>query len=150
MARMHSRKGGESGSTKPEHKKKPDWVSLEKKEVEDIITRLAKEGKKPSEIGLILRDQYGVPDVKLVCDKKLTKVLEEKDLGLDVPEDLHNLIEKAVNLREHLDRHPKDKHNKRALQLIESKIRRLGKYYRREGELEGDWRYDPEKAKILV
>jgi small subunit ribosomal protein S15 len=99
---------------------------------------------------LILRDQYGILDVRLVCGRKLTKILEENGLGMELPEDLYNLIVKAVNLREHLEKHKKDKHNTRGLYLVESKIKRLGKYYKKSGRLPKDWRYDPEKAKILV
>ncbi|HDI10435.1 MAG TPA: 30S ribosomal protein S15, partial [Euryarchaeota archaeon] len=60
------------------------------------------------------------------------------------------LIKRAVNLREHLDKHPKDLHSRRGLILIESKIRRLVKYYVNKGVLPEGWKYDPEQAKLLV
>lgn len=150
MARMHARTRGASGSTKPEHKKTPEWVSLGKDDVEELIVKLSREGNRPSKIGLILRDQYGVPDVKLVCGKKVTKILEDNDMAMKIPEDIYNLISRAVSLREHLEKHSKDKHNTRGLRLIESKIRRLGKYHVKAGNLPKGWRYDPEKAKILM
>ncbi|WP_297476078.1 30S ribosomal protein S15, partial [Thermococcus sp.] len=81
---------------------------------------------------------------------KITKILEENGLAPDIPEDLMALIRKAVKLRKHLEMHPKDKHSRRGLQLTESKIRRLVKYYRRTGKLPAKWRYDPEQAKLLV
>jgi small subunit ribosomal protein S15 len=40
--------------------------------------------------------------------------------------------------------------SKRGMQLIESKIRRLAKYYKREGKLPEDWAYNLEQAKLLV
>ena len=81
MARMYSRKKGKSGSTKTINTKKLTWLRYTNKEVEHFITKLAKEGKTPSQIGLILRDTYGVPDVKSTLKKKITIILKEKGLA---------------------------------------------------------------------
>ncbi len=150
MARMHSRKRGKSGSKKPPRTASPDWVTYSAKEVESLVLKLRKEGHSSAMIGMILRDQYGIPSVKLVTGKKVTKILDENGLLDDIPEDLMALIRKAVNLRKHIELHPKDRHSLRGLQLTESKIRRLVKYYRRTGKLPEKWRYDPEKARLLV
>ena len=99
-------------------------------------------------IGIILRDQYGIPLVKQVTGKKIVQILREHGLEPEIPEDLANLIRRAIRVRRHLEEHPKDYHSKRGLQLIESKIRRLEKYYKREGVLPPDWRYEPEKIKV--
>ncbi|MBM3309645.1 MAG: 30S ribosomal protein S15, partial [Candidatus Altiarchaeales archaeon] len=69
---------------------------------------------------------------------------------VEIPEDLQNLIKKAVSLRKHLESHKKDFGNKHGLLLVESKIRRLVRYYTSEGRLPSGWRYEPEKAKLLV
>jgi len=66
------------------------------------------------------------------------------------PEDLFNLLKQAVNLRDHLQKNKRDYTSKRGLELLESKIRRLGKYYVRKGVLPEDWQYSPEKAKLLI
>ena len=129
---------------------KPEWVEYTTEEIEEIILKLRKEGKSTSVIGVILRDQYGIPDVKSVTGMKVTQILEKHDQGEEYPEDLMNLIRKAVNIREHLKENPKDLHTKRGLQLVESRIRRLVKYYTREGVLPEGWRYDPQKAALLV
>ncbi len=150
MARMHARKKGRSRSVKPHITKPPEWISYTKEEVTEIIIKLAKDDVPASKIGLILRDQYGVPDSTIITGKKITKILKENDLTGDLPEDLRNLIRRALKLREHIDKHSKDRHNKRGLHLIESKIRRLSKYYIKNGSLEKGWRYDPEKARLLV
>ncbi len=150
MSRMHNAKKGQSGSTRPHLEDNPDWVSLDEDEVEDLIVDLAKQGKTASEIGVILRDQYGVPNVKLSLDKSITDVLEENDMSSEIPEDLLALIERAVNLNEHLKEHPKNKSNRRGLRLIEAKIRRLVKYYKKEGKLDEDWEYSMRKAEILT
>ena len=64
MARMHSRAKGKSRSKKPVEKKLPSWVTYKGDEVELIVAKLAKEGKSPSQIGLFLRDSYGIPDAR--------------------------------------------------------------------------------------
>ena len=130
--------------------RKPEWVEYSTEEIEELILKLNKEGKSTSMIGIVLRDQYGIPSVKAVTGQKITKILEKHDHSLDYPEDLMNLIRKAVNVREHLEENPKDILTKRGLRIIESKIRRLVKYYTREGVLPEGWRYDPKTAALLV
>ncbi|HDN50996.1 MAG TPA: 30S ribosomal protein S15 [Thermoplasmatales archaeon] len=139
MARMHARRKGRSGSTHPVERTHPEW-SLKPKEIENLILKMAEEGKQPATIGLILRDAYGVPDVKAALGKKITKVLEEHNLLPELPEDLGNLIDKKANLKKHLKEHTRDRHNRRRLQLIEAKINRLAKYHKREGRLPEKWR----------
>jgi SSU ribosomal protein S15P len=144
-----SRKG-QSHSTRPAHPRPPSWLNLTPEEIETIIVQLAQKGYTPSQIGLILRDQFGVPLVKPILGKSITEVLDEKGLAPKIPEDLFNLIKRAVNLRRHLQEHPKDTSSQRGLVLAESKIRRLVKYYKSVGKLPPDWEYDPERAKLLV
>ncbi len=141
MARMYARKRGKSGSKRLYRDKPPAWVPLTPEEIEKKIIELTEKGYSTAMIGIILRDQYGVPNVRQILGKKITKVLEEHGLAPSIPEDLNNLIVKAVRLRKHLAIHRKDYHNKRALQLVESKIRRLVKYYKRVGKLPKDWNY---------
>ncbi|MEM0476074.1 MAG: 30S ribosomal protein S15 [Candidatus Aenigmatarchaeota archaeon] len=121
-----------------------------KEEVEKLVIKLAKEGYMPSMIGLTLRDSYGIPNVKEIVGKSILQILEKNDIKLEIPEDLLNLMKRAVKLREHLSIHKKDKSSQRGLILIESKIRRLEKYYKRVGKLPKDWKYEPETAKIIV
>lgn len=150
MARMHARKKGKSGSTKPPSKTPPSWVSEDKASCEKLVIGLAKEGKSPSEIGLILRDSKGIPSVKAITGKSIKTILEEKKLSPEFPEDFMNLIKKAVKLRKHLEENNKDLHNKRGLQLTEAKIKRLQRYYKTKGVIPQEWYYDPEKASLLV
>jgi len=150
MARMHSRKKGKSGSTRPSERKKQTWVKYNAKEVESLVTKLAKQEKTASEIGLILRDSYGIPDVKVITDKKITQILEENKLNSNIPEDLLNLIKKHINLTSHRESNKQDKTANRGLQLTESKINRLVKYYKNTGKLPKDWKFDRSKAKLLV
>lgn len=149
MARIHARKKGKAGSKRPSTRTTPRWVRYKKNEVEELVVKLAKEGKTTSKIGLILRDQFGIPSVKNMTGKTVSQIMKEKKLYPEIPEDLLNLLKQAVNLREHLRKNKKDYTSKRGLELLESKIRRLGKYYDRKGILPG-WRYEPEQAKLLV
>ena len=150
MARMHSRKKGKSGSTRPEDRKKQSWVKYSAKEIEAIITKLAKQEKTASEIGLILRDSYGVPDVKIITKKKITKILEDNKIKKELPEDLLNLIKKHIKITTHRETNKQDNTSKRGLQLTESKINRLVKYYKKQGRIAKDWKFDRSKAKLLV
>ena len=150
MARMHARKRGKSGSTKPLQKASPSWVSYKPKEVEQIILNLSKKRNGTAQIGTILRDTYGIPDAKLITGKTITQILEQNDVKQEIPEDLFNLMKRAVQVREHLDENKKDRVSRRGLQLIESKIKRLSKYYIKNKKISSDWTYDPQKARILV
>ena len=150
MARMHSGAKGKSGSTKPASKKSPSWVELKPKEVIEAVINLANAGHSQSEIGAMLRDQYGVPDIRVVTGKTVSKILEENDLIGEIPEDLMNLIRKSVDLKKHLEKNRKDFTAKRGYQLTVSKIRRLVKYYKAEGKLPESWRYSEETAELLV
>jgi len=129
---------------------KPEWIEYSNEEIEELILKLKKEGHSTSMIGIILRDQYGIPDVKLITGMKITKILEKHNQELEYPEDLMNLIRKAVNIRDHLKENPKDLHTRRGLRIVESKIRRLVSYYRNEGVLPEGWRYEPKQAALLV
>jgi len=150
MARMHSRKRGKSESTRPPKETPLDWVPLSKDEIVDLVVKLGRRGIPPSQIGMILRDEYGVPLVKRIVGKKITEILEENDAAPPIPEDLLALISKAYRIRKHLETHKKDFHAKRGLILTESKIGRLVKYYKRVGKLPPDWRYSPEMAELYA
>jgi small subunit ribosomal protein S15 len=143
---------GQSHSTRPARAGPPRWLKLDMSpsDIELLVVELAKKGYSPSMIGIILRDQFGIPLVKQIIGKKIEHILEKHGIRVVVPEDVFNLMKRAVNLRRHLDEHPKDMHSKRGLIEIESKIHRLVKYYKRIGKLPADWKYDPETAKLIV
>ena len=99
-------------------------------------------------IGIILRDQYAIPLVKPITGKSITQILKEAGLAPAIPEDLENLIREATRIHAHLEKHHKDLHNKRALQLVEAKIHKLSKYYKRKGVLPQNWKYKPRVASL--
>jgi small subunit ribosomal protein S15 len=141
MARIHARRRGASRSKKPLLAPAPAWVQYKKEEIEALVVKLAKQGYKSAQIGAILRDSYGVPEVEKSTGKKITAILKENKLLADVPEDIQTLLKRAIQCKKHLDKNKKDVHSKRGLQLIEAKIRRLSKYYKRTGKLPENWSY---------
>jgi len=150
MARMHSGKKCKSGSKKPLERKKPTWLRYSAKEIESLVVKLAKSGKNTSEIGLILRDSYGIPDVEFLTKKRLNKILKENKLESKLPEDLKNLIRRQIAISKHLEKNKQDQTAKRGLLLTESKINRLVKYYKRNKVLPEDWKYTRETAELLA
>ena len=139
---------GRSLSTRPVSKRPPNWVVYQPDEVKALIINLARTGKSQSEIGNILRDEHGIPLVKPIVGYGIQRVLQEAELAPRIPEDLYNLMVKSTVLRRHLDRNRKDFSNKRGLQISESKIYALTRYYKKRGMLPQDWRHRDEIVTI--
>ncbi|HJJ42509.1 MAG TPA: 30S ribosomal protein S15 [Methanocorpusculum sp.] len=150
MARMHARRRGIAASVRPYRTEVPEWSNNDAGEIEAKIVELRKTGLTCAQIGLILRDKHGVPNVKLATGKRINEIVRENNLDMDLPEDLRNLMHKALVMRKHLSENNRDVHNKRQLQLTESKVRRLVKYYVGTGRLPQGWAYKPETAEILL
>ena len=148
MARMYSRKRGKSGSTKPLKKGAP-WVKAKPADMEKIVAELAKKGNSSAKIGTILRDQHGIPTVRL-SKLRISEIMKKHDSYPKMPEDIFNLLKKAVDIRTHMDKNKKDYTSYRGLELTESKIRRLAKFYKREKALPEKWKWDADKAKLWV
>ncbi|WP_092889920.1 30S ribosomal protein S15 [Halopelagius inordinatus] len=153
MARMHTRRRGSSSSDKPVADEPPEWSDVDAEDIEARVVELAEQGYEPSQIGLKLRDDgvkgTPVPNVKLATGKKVTEILEENDAAPELPEDLRNLMERAIGLRRHMEENSQDMQNKRALQNTESKIRRLVNYYRGD-VLDEDFTYSYDVAVRLL
>lgn len=137
-------------SSKPVRDSHPKWVPLLPREAEAKVVELAKEGRQPAMIGLILRDSYGVPSVHELTGKKITQIITDAGLAGKLPQDLQNLVARAIHLQEHLAGNSRDLHNLRGLELMESRIRGLAKYYQSKGEIAADWVYTREGARLLV
>ncbi len=150
MARMHSGKKGKSGSNRPLQHTTRSWVRHKPKEVETLIAKLAKEGLSASRIGLVMRDNYGIPSIKEVAGKPITQILKERGVAKELPEDLLALIKKAVDIRRHLEENKQDRVANRGMQLTDAKIRRLVKYYKRGKMLPAEWKYDVKSLKMYV
>ena len=75
MARMHAHTHGKSHSSRPTSKDLPLWLTESQGKVSSLIVTLSREGLTPSEIGLRLRDENGIPLTKPVLGKSITDVL---------------------------------------------------------------------------
>lgn len=147
MARTHAHTHGKSHSIRPTSKNAPSWT-IESQEIINTIVDFGKDGMSASEIGLRLRDEFAVPLVKPIIGKTITQILEENDIKRAMPEDLEKLVRKALGLQKHLNVHNSDKRNVRSLELIESKIHRISRYYKRVGRVSKDWKYASVIAKL--
>ncbi len=150
MARLHSKKHGKSGSKKPAQKVAPEWVEYPAHEIEEMVLKFYKEGTSPTAIGMHLRDNYGIPSVRNITKKTVVQIIKAANLKIEYPDDMMSLIKRAVRMRRHMAENKQDKHNKVKLTHVESKIGRLAKYYTGNGTLPAGWKYDPEKAALLV
>jgi small subunit ribosomal protein S15 len=148
MARIHAHTRGKSHSTRPASPTPPSWIDMTSDDVSSLVISLSKEGLSPSEIGLNLRDYHSIPLVKNVTGKSITQLLSEGDLKKELPEDLERLVEKAIGLQRHIRNHNTDHRNVRSLELIEAKIHRISKYYKRTGRLPRDWKYSAMIAQL--
>jgi small subunit ribosomal protein S15 len=140
---------GKSHQIRPVGKRTPIWCRYTPEELEAIIVKLAKEGHSSSKIGTILRDQHGIPLTKPIAGKTITQIMKTAGLAPTMPNDLENLLKKATRLSVHLDKNKKDAFNKHSLQLIEAKIHKLAKYYKREELLPQDWKYETKTASLV-
>jgi small subunit ribosomal protein S15 len=129
---------------------KPTWLRYQPKEIELLVAKLAKAGRSASGIGIVLRDTYGIPDVKLLTGKSVSNILREKSLLPELPEDLVALMRRSVAIRKHLGTNRHDEPARRGLLLTESKIRRTIKYCKRIGRLAAGWKYEPAKLKMYT
>jgi small subunit ribosomal protein S15 len=148
MARIHSHRHGKSHSNRPPSLISTQWINLGQETIESMITKMAKEGNTPSVIGIRLRDEYGLPLTKKLINKSVTQVLRESKAAPQVPEDLANLLAKAKGLQAHLKIHKADRKNVHSLELLEAKIHRLSKYYKRRGLLPQNWKYSTVVAQL--
>lgn len=150
MARIYSGKKGKSSSHRPPFKSVPKWVEYKKEDIEKLVIDLAKQKYTSAMIGTILRDSYGIPDSTVITHKPINAIMRENNVYPEFPEDLMFLLRKAVELRKHMGANKKDKHSQRGLENLESKIRRLSKYYVRTEKLPKKWKYDSEQARLIV
>jgi small subunit ribosomal protein S15 len=148
MGRLHTHNHGKSHSIRPIDPKKPDWVKQTNEEIEGLIIKYAKEGMTTSQIGLKLRDQHAIPLVKPIINKGIKEVLLENKLNPEIPEDLNNIVMKAVNLQKHLKENRSDNRNTRALELVEAKVHRLSTHYKKTGEIDQKWKYKSVVAQL--
>ena len=141
MGRLHSHRHGQSHSTRPITPSSPTWVKQNTQEIEELVLKYAKDGLTTSEIGVKLRDQHAIPLVRSITKKSITEILEQKGIKQEMPEDLNNIVRKALGLQKHLKTHTSDRRNVRSLELLEAKVHRLSSYYKKIDRIPKTWKY---------
>ncbi|MGP8158955.1 MAG: 30S ribosomal protein S15 [Thermoplasmata archaeon] len=150
MSRIHSGHKGRAGSHRPYPLTKPEWVTTTQEELVAQAVQLSKTGLSSAQVGLHLRDTEGIPSARAVTGKRLGTLLREKGISPEIPDDLQALLKRVVHLQRHLETHPKDLSNRRSLTLMESRIRRLARYYRQRKRIPETWRYTATTAALQV
>ncbi len=148
MGRLHSHRHGKSHSIRPVTAMAPSWITQTPQDVEGLVIKYSKDGLTPSQIGIKLRDQHAIPLTKPITKKTVGQILKENNLEADMPEDLENIVKKAVGLQRHLKANKGDRRNVRSLELIEAKVHRLSVYYKRIGRIPQNWKYKSVVAQL--
>ncbi|CEL97108.1 unnamed protein product [Vitrella brassicaformis CCMP3155] len=150
MGRMYGKSKGISKSALPYRRRAPSWQKMKPEELTDQVCKLAKKGQTPSQIGVFLRDSKGIPQVKAISGNKILRILKMNGLAPELPEDLYHMIKKAVAMRKHIERNRSDNDSKFRLILVESRIHRLARYYKRVKQLPPNWKYSSSTASAMV
>jgi len=101
--------------------KQANWVKAKPEEVEKKVIELAKQNMPPEKIGLVLRDQHGIPKAK-IYGLKIGKIL--KSQGIEVDSEKRNIERKMDSLKKHS---AKNKHDYTAKRSIVKQISKLNK-----------------------
>jgi len=103
--------------------KKPAWLKYTEEEVRAIILKLAGKGLTSEKIGLVLRDQYGIPSIRLY-GLKIKEVLED---NFQEPT-IINLENKLQEIIVHFKKNKQDKNAERALIITKAKLKKRQDY----------------------
>ena len=140
MTRIHGNSRGKSQSMKPSTMKS-DWVKLTPEQIGKLVVEMNKEGLNASQIGIKLRDEHAISSIKSVTGKNMKQFMEENGINQEIPEDLEALVKRALSLQNHLKSNKGDRKNVRSLELLEAKVHRLSKYYKKKNILPKNWKY---------
>ncbi|CCW71534.1 unnamed protein product [Phytomonas sp. Hart1] len=150
MVRMHGNGHGKSSSALPYRRTPPTWLKIASRDVVERVCKLSKKGMPPSRIGMELRDSMGIAQVRSVTGRKILRILKHKGLAPEIPEDMYCLVRRATEMRKHLERNTTDRDTKYRLILVESRIHRLARYYKRVKQLPPTWKYESSTASAMT
>lgn len=102
---------------------KPTWLKLTDTEVKTIILKLTEQGLTAEKIGLILRDQYGIPKTKLY-GFKIKSVMSDKFKEPTII-NIEKKLEKIIN---HYKKNKQDKKAERSLIITKAKLKKRTDY----------------------
>ena len=120
---------------------KSDWVKLTSEQIGKLVVEMNKEGLNASQIGIKLRDEHAISSIKSVTGKNMKGFMEDNGISQEIPEDLEALVKRALSLQNHLKSNKGDRKNVRSLELLEAKVHRLSKYYKKKNIIPKNWKY---------
>ncbi len=102
---------------------KASWIKTKPAEVEKLILDLASKNISPEKIGLILRDEHGIPKTRIITKKKICEILKENKI--ETSPEKNNIEKKIDNLKKHSEI---NKHDYTAKRRLVQRIGQLRKY----------------------
>lgn len=135
---MYSKGHGKSKSRKPFTTAPPTHIS--EKEVIEIVINLAKKGNSCSEIGKVLRDNYGVGSIYSMTNSTMLELLKQHNLAPKIPDDVISIEKKCISIYNHLKKETGDKNAFYRLKQKESRLHRLIRYYKSKEILPKDFK----------
>jgi len=81
---MHTPGKGMSSSALPYRRSAPAWQKATPEEIAEQICKFAKKGLTPSQIGVLLRDSHGIPQVRHVTGNKILRILKKYGTYIDL------------------------------------------------------------------
>src|SRR3989344_5895759 len=118
-----------SKTKKPSKIEKPVWLKYTEEEVKAIVLKLADKGLTAEKIGLVLRDQYGIPKVK-IYNLKISKILKER---FQEPTNI-NLKNKLQKIISHYNKNEQDKKAGLSLIITKAKLKKREDYSKKKKE----------------
>ena len=103
---------------------KAEWVKMKPAEIEKIVVELGKQNTPPEKIGLVLRDQHGIPKAKIL-GKKVTQILREN--GIDTNPEMDNISKKVEKLKKHFEKNKHDYSAQKSIIKNSSRLHKLKK-----------------------
>lgn len=103
---------------------KQEITKLNNKEIEKLIVDLAKQGNSSEKIGLILRDQHGIPKAKKI-GIRIGEVMARN--GFSKNNDKKNVIAKIENLNRHFKLNNHDYTAQRKSVMYSSRLKKMEK-----------------------
>jgi len=98
-------------------------MKMKSADIEKLVVELAKKNIPSEKIGLILRDQHGIPKVRLITKKKINQILKENNI--ETNSEYENVAKKIDNLKKHTEKHIHDYTAKRRIVQRTSHLRKL-------------------------